>query len=153
MPVFLGGIMASIRSLDTRFIAFDTSVVDLTEFLQDSVDLLFEVQLGGGTDIQQAVAYARQLVNSAVDTHVVLITDLYEGAPEEMLFEQCQLLLNQSVEIIILLALDDKGRPAYDQGIAARLMRMGIHSFACAPEQFPEVMAAALNKEDLSRFS
>ncbi len=149
----LAGIMTSVKSLNTRFIAFDTSVVDLTDQLHDAVELLFKVQLGGGTDIQQAMGYAHSQVDPSVETHLVLISDLYEGAPVELLFTQTEMLLNESVHIIVLLALDDQGKPAYDRDVAARFAQMGIPSFACSPDQFPKLMAAALNKEDLSRFS
>ena len=51
-----GAVLASIRSLRTSVVAFDTAVVDLTEHLGDPVDVLFGTQLGGGTDINRALA-------------------------------------------------------------------------------------------------
>src|SRR4029453_14396318 len=47
----LGAVLASLRSLRTSLVVFDTAVVDLTDRLDDPVDLLFGTQLGGGTDI------------------------------------------------------------------------------------------------------
>ena len=149
----LAGIMTAIKSIETRFVVFDTSVVDLTAYLQDAVEMLFQVQLGGGTDIQQAVKYAADQINPSVESQVVLISDLYEGAPEELLVEACQNLINLSVPMIVLLALDDQGTPAYDKQMAARLNQLNIPCFACSPDKFPEVMAAALNHEDLGRFT
>ena len=148
----LAGIMTSINSLSTKFIAFDTSVVDLTEYIEDAVELLFKVQLGGGTNIQQALEYASSIIDPSLENHVVLISDLYEGAPEELLYQQCENLVRASVDLIILLALDDQGKPAYDRQMANRLAGLGIPSFAASPDQFPEIMAAALNYEDLSVF-
>ena len=49
-----GSVLASLPAVNTRMVVFDTSVVDLTDDLQDPVDLLFGVQLGGGTDIAQS---------------------------------------------------------------------------------------------------
>ncbi len=74
-----GAVLASIRAVSTRMVVFDTAVVDLTEDLQDPVDLLFGTQLGGGTDINRALAYCQQIITRPAQTILVLITDLYEG--------------------------------------------------------------------------
>jgi hypothetical protein len=47
----LGAVLASLPAVSTRMVVFDTSVVDLTDEMEDPVDLLFGIQLGGGTDI------------------------------------------------------------------------------------------------------
>ena len=60
-------------------VVFDTSVVDLTDDLQDPVDLLFGVQLGGGTDIDRALGYCQTVITRPSDTVLVLVTDLCEG--------------------------------------------------------------------------
>ncbi len=148
----LAGIMYKVPTLKTHFIVFDTSVVDLTDALVDIVELLFEVQLGGGTDIQQALGYAEELIEPSLDTHILLITDLYEGAPEHLLYQRCQQLMDKGVNLFVLLALDDQGKPSYDAKIGKHLATMGIPSFATTPEAFPEVIASALNGEDLNRF-
>lgn len=57
-----GAVLASMKSLDTRLVVFDTSVVDLTEQLADPVDVLFATQLGGGTDINRALAYCQSRI-------------------------------------------------------------------------------------------
>ena len=57
-----GAVLASLRSVRTRLVVFDTEVVDLTDELDDPVDVLFGVQLGGGTDINRALAYCESLV-------------------------------------------------------------------------------------------
>src|SRR5262249_7940934 len=63
-------VMASLPAVATRFVVFDTAVVDLTEKLADPVEVLFGVQLGGGTDINRALAYVRGLVQSPERTHL-----------------------------------------------------------------------------------
>ncbi len=50
--------MASIPAVKTKMVVFDTAVADLTEELSDPVELLFGVQLGGGTDINAALTIA-----------------------------------------------------------------------------------------------
>src|SRR5690606_37121520 len=74
-----GAVLASMRSLRTSLVVFDTEVVDLTEHLSDPVDVLFGTQLGGGTDINRALAYCQTLVTRPEETLFVLISDLYEG--------------------------------------------------------------------------
>ena len=64
-----GSIFASLPALDTRVVAFDTEVVDLTEKCgDDPVDMLFGVQLGGGTDINKSVAYCQQFITDPART-------------------------------------------------------------------------------------
>lgn len=145
----LGAIMASIRSLKTHLVVFDTSVVDLTNVLHDPVDLLFGTQLGGGTDINRAVAYAENLIQNPADTILVLISDLFEGGNENELLQRAAAIKSSGVQFISLLALDDKGAPMYSRSLAAQLANLDIPSFACTPDQFPDLMAAAINKEDL----
>ena len=147
-----GAIMASVRSVKTHFIAFDTSVVDLTEQLSDPVDLLFGTQLGGGTDIRKALAYAQGLITQPEDTIVILITDLIEGgSPAEML-QRMATIKSSGAQLITLLALNDKGAPMHDKGMAEKLGILGIPAFACTPHRFADLMAAAIKKEDLGRF-
>ena len=128
---------------------FDTAVVDLTEHLHDPVEVLFGTQLGGGTDINRAIAYAQTLITRPRDTIFVLISDLYEGgAPDEML-RRVAAMLAAGVQVIVLLALADEGAPAYDQDNAAALAAMGVPAFACTPDAFGDLMAAAIARQDL----
>ncbi|HET8910368.1 MAG TPA: VWA domain-containing protein [Ktedonobacteraceae bacterium] len=145
-----GAVMASIQAIKTRMIVFDTAVVDLTDDLQDPVDLLFGVQLGGGTDINRALNYCQQLIARPNQTILVLITDLYEGGNTEKMLQRASELAASGVQIICLLALSDKGTPSFDQRNAARLAQMGIPAFACTPDLFPDLMAAAIQKQDLA---
>jgi Mg-chelatase subunit ChlD len=146
----LSCIMASVSALHTRFIAFDTSVADLSEHLQDPVDLLFATQLGGGTDIAKAVTYARPLIRRPNDTILVLISDLYEGGRPEKLIAQAAQIKAAGTQFIVLLALNDKGAPAYSKDIAAQLAVLDIPCFACTPEQFPSMMAAAIQQRPIT---
>ncbi len=148
----LGSVMAQIRSLRTHFVVFDTQVVDLTDKLSDPVALLFSTQLGGGTDIGQALVYARKLVVQPRETIVVLLSDLYEGGRATRLLREASQLVHAGVRLISLLALSDEGRPAYDRNMARQLAQLGIPAFATTPEVFPELMAAAIKGRDLKAF-
>ncbi len=102
--------MASIPAIATKLVVFDTAVLDLTEDLEDPVEVLFGVQLGGGTDINQALAYCERLVCERSKTHLILISDLYEGGNAEEMLARAQALVNSGVNVIALLALSDSGR-------------------------------------------
>lgn len=145
-----GSVMASLPAIQTKMVVFDTSVVDLTEDLQDPVELLFGVQLGGGTDINRALAYCQQLVKKPNDTVMVLITDLFEGGPREEMLKRAAELVASGVQLIVLLALNDDGAPYYDHHNAQYLAGLGVPVFACTPDKFPDLMATALSKQDVS---
>ncbi|TYB42762.1 VWA domain-containing protein [Actinomadura chibensis] len=148
-----GAVLASMRSLRTSLVVFDTSVVDLTDQLHDPVEVLFGTQLGGGTDINRAVAYCQGLVTRPNDTVLVLISDLYEGGVREELLSRVAALTGAGVQVVVLLALSDEGAPAYDHENAAALAAMGVPAFACTPDAFPDLMAAAIERRDLKRWS
>ena len=144
-----GAVLASIRAVNTRMVAFDTSVVDLTEDLNDPVELLFGVQLGGGTDINRALAYCQTLVSRPAETVLVLITDLYEGGDRDAMLKRAADLAAGGVTMVCLLALSDDGAPSHDPHLAAALANLGVPAFACTPDLFPDMMAAAIQKQDL----
>ncbi|MFF2198611.1 VWA domain-containing protein [Streptomyces sp. NPDC058157] len=144
-----GAVLASMRSIATRLVVFDTAVVDLTDRLDDPVDVLFGTQLGGGTDINRALAYCQSRITRPADTVVVLISDLYEGGIRDEMLKRVAAMKAAGVEFVTLLALSDEGAPAYDREHAAALAALGAPAFACTPDLFPEVMAAALEKRPL----
>ena len=148
-----GSVMASIPAIKTKMVVFDTAVADLTEELEDPVDLLFGVQLGGGTDIQLALGYCQQIITRPLDTVLVLITDLYEGGSDEPMRKKAAELIAAGVQVIVLLALNDDGAPGYDHANAAYLASLGIPVFACTPDKFPDLMAQALSKQDIGQWA
>ncbi len=148
-----GAVMASLPALQTKMVVFDTSVVDLTDQLTDPVELLFGVQLGGGTDIDKALTYCQQIIRRPTDTVLVLITDLFEGGNQEQMRLKAKMLVDAGVQVITLLALNDDGAPGYDHNNAEYMSSLGIPVFACTPDKFPDLMAAALNKQDLAMWA
>lgn len=144
-----GAVLASMRSIDTKLVVFDTAVVDLTDQLDDPVDVLFGTQLGGGTDINRALAYCQSLITRPADTVVVLISDLYEGGIRDEMLKRVAAMKGAGVQFVALLALSDEGAPSYDREHAAALAALGAPAFACTPDLFPEVMAAAIEKRPL----
>lgn len=147
-----GAVMASLPNVKTNMILFDTEIVDLTQDLQDPVDILFGVQMGGGTDINKAIGYCQELVRQPNDTIFVLITDLYEGGNQDQMLKRAKELVDSGVQVICLLALNDQGSPSYDKQNAKHLADMQIPVFACTPDKFPDLMAAAIQKQDLFKW-
>jgi hypothetical protein len=148
-----GAVLASLRALRTRMVVFDTAVVDLTDDLKDPVDLLLGTQLGGGTDIARALAYCKQIVERPPQTILILITDLYEGGDAAAMLRRAAALVAAGVQLICLLALSDQGAPAHHSGHAAALTELGVPCFACTPDLFPRLMAAAIGKQDLGMWA
>lgn len=143
-------VMASLPTLKTRLVAFDIEVLDLTELLEDPVDLIFGVQLGGGTDINKALKYCHEQITKPAETILVLISDLFEGGNLSQMQHRLIDLQSEGVQIIALLALNDEGIPSYDVNNAKFFAALQIPVFACTPDLFPDMMAAAINGQDLN---
>ena len=142
-------VMASLPVVATKLVCFDTAIVDLTEDLADPVEVLFGVQLGGGTDINRAVAYCEGRIERPAKAHLILITDLYEGGDAAAMVDRLARLVLSGVNVIVLLALTDSGRPSYNPALSAQVAALGVPVFACTPDQFPGLMATALRREDI----
>lgn len=146
-------VLASLPAVRTSLVVFDTAVVDLTEELQDPVEVLFGTQLGGGTDINRALAYCQERIERPQETIFVLISDLFEGGDAREMLKRCAAVVGSGVQMVALLALSDDGAPSFDHGHAAALSALGIPAFACTPDQFPDLMAAAINRQDLAQWA
>ena len=146
-------VMASLPVLSTQLICFDTAIADLTDQLSDPVEVLFGVQLGGGTDINMAMAYCQEKIEQPTQTHLILITDLYEGGDAQSMLARIASIKQSGVNLIVLLALSDDGRPSYDTDHAGLIAAMGCPVFACTPDQFPDLMAAALTRCDIHQWA
>ncbi len=145
-----GAVLASMKTLRTSLVVFDTAVVDLTEQLTDPVEVLFGTQLGGGTHINKAIAYCQGLITKPNDSVFVLISDLYEGGVRAEMLRRVAAMQAAGVQVVVLLALSDEGAPFYDRQNASALAEMGVPAFACTPDVFPELMAAAIQGQPLT---
>lgn len=146
-------VLASIKAVSTSVVVFDTAVVDLTPMLHDPVEVLFGTQLGGGTDINRALGYCQGLVTRPKETLFVLISDLYEGGKNDEMLRRAAHLVASGVQLVVLLTLDDRGAPSYDRANAAKLAAMGAPVFACTPDLFPDMMAAAIRRSSLEQWA
>jgi hypothetical protein len=141
------------RALKTSLVVFDTTVVDLTDKLNDPVEVLFGTQLGGGTDINRAIAYCQGLITRPRDSIFVLISDLYEGGIREEMLARVAVLTASGVTVVALLALSDDGAPSYDHEHAAALAGLGVPAFACTPDAFPDLLALAIEGGDITAWA
>ena len=146
-------VLASLPAVRTHMVVFDTAVVDLTPLLEDPVEVLFGTQLGGGTDINRALAFCQPMVQNPQDTIFILVSDLFEGGNKDEMLQRAAALVASGVQMIALLALNDQGAPSFDRHVAGTLTSMGIPAFACTPDKFPELMAAAIQRQDISAWA
>jgi Mg-chelatase subunit ChlD len=146
-------VMASVPGISTQLICFDTVVIDLTEQLADPVEVLFGVQLGGGTDVNAALAYCESKIDHPARTHLILVTDLYEGGDAQSMLARIASLKRSGVNLIVLLALSDDGQPGFHYQHAERIAALDCPVFACTPDQFPDLMATALTRQDVSQWA
>ena len=148
-----GAVLASLPAVRAQVVVFDTAVVDLSDKLDDPVEVLFGTQLGGGTDINRAITYCQSLVRQPDQTIMVLISDLIEGGVRENLIKRAASIVTSGVSLITLLALSDDGAPMYDHQNAAALAELGSPAFACTPDKFPSLMAAAIQRQDIATWA
>lgn len=148
-----GAVLASLPAVRTQVVVFDTAVVDLSDKLSDPVEVLFGTQLGGGTDINQALSYCQGLIRQPQETILVLICDLIEGGVRENLIKRAASILASGATLITLLALSDDGAPCFDHENAADLAALGSPAFACTPDLFPELIAAAIGRKDIGQWA
>ena len=146
-------ILASMSSLKTRVVAFDTNIIDLTDKCSDPVDLLYGFQLSGGTDIDKSVAYCEQFIDDPKKTLFFLISDLEEGGNRAALLRRIENLKQSGVTVVCLLALADSGKPYYDANMAGKISALGIPCFACSPQKLPELLGLVLKGRSLAQFA
>ncbi len=49
----------------------------------------------------------------------------------------------------LMLQVMSSGLPYYDSRVASTYAGLGISTFGCTPDQFPELMSAAIRREDI----
>jgi Mg-chelatase subunit ChlD len=141
----MAGIFAGLPAMKASLVAFDTAVVDLTEQVQDPVEVLMSVQLGGGTDIGGALGYCETLVQNPTRTILVVVTDFFEGSPPAAMLAAIKRLRESGVRVLGLAALDEQAMPAYDRQMAERCVAAGAEVAALTPQRLAEWMSKVLS--------
>ncbi|MBK9271064.1 MAG: VWA domain-containing protein [Saprospiraceae bacterium] len=144
----IGAVLASLPSIKTHLIFFDTAITDMTDLYNDPVEILFSVPMGGGTDIRLGLEYVRQKMRNLSRTILFVISDLDEGGPVKEMIQSFQFLLQSNCNIQCIVSMDDEGKPIFNETNGQKLANLGIPVFACAPELFPDVLAQAI--EDMA---
>lgn len=145
----MGCILSKMSSLKTRIVSFDTSVVDLTALYEDPIDMLFGIQLGGGTDIHKSLCYCEQFIENPDETIFFLISDLEEWGSRGKLLNKIQFFKESGVKFVCMLALDDNGTPYYSKSMAKSIAEMDIPVFAATPKMIPDILEKIISGEKL----
>ena len=140
----MAGIFAKLPMLTTHLVIFDTAVVELTGWMDDPVETLMSVQLGGGTDIAKAMAYCQGLITEPRRTMVVLVSDLCEGGSRQALCHTCHDIVESGARLIALTALNEQASPDSDRATAQTLADLGAHVGAMTPEHLADFMAGIM---------
>nr|WP_239537891.1 VWA domain-containing protein [Dyella mobilis] len=141
----MAGILAALPSFRVKLVVFDTAVVDLSEHVDDPVEILMSVQLGGGTHIARAMSYCAQLVENPHRTVIALVSDFCEGAPPSELLGVVRQLAEARVKLIGLAALDGQVNPVYDRQMAQQLAALGMEIAALTPQHLAQWLVKVIS--------
>ncbi|MCK4823348.1 VWA domain-containing protein, partial [bacterium] len=139
--VVIASIFATLPAVHTNLIIFDTQVVDLSDKIDDPVEVLMTVQLGGGTNIARAVQYGQSLIKNPKKTIMVIISDFYEGGGYNRLTDTLKKVLEGQTKILGIAALDYNNEPMFDRKYAKFMNTLGIDVLASTPNNLPEIIA------------
>lgn len=142
----MAGIFASMPMLETKLVIFDTNIVDLSDRVEDAVETLMSVQLGGGTDIGKAMRYCETLVTTPERTIFVLVTDLYEGGSPREMYAAARSMVEAGVKVIVLTALDKDANPNYNRSAAAQMAALGAHVAAMTPGELAQWVGGIIHE-------
>ena len=137
--VIYSSIMASIFAnfpyLSIKLVIFDISVVDLSEHIKEPIDILFKVQLGGGTNIAQALEYAKKITFAPDKTIVLLISDLFDSNDYKLMYKNANDIIEAGSKLIVLTALDYNANSIYDKEAARYFSKIGAKVGALTPSK------------------
>lgn len=147
------GILSRLPALKVHLILFSNEIVDVTDQLEDPVELLFGIQLGGGTDIHKATAYTNKLMDQHNKSVVILISDLFEGGSEEGTLAELADIYGKGAKVVCIPSLSDENKPSYDKKLAQRIRNIGIPVFNCSPSRIPDLFNQLLRNGELKDFN
>ncbi len=140
----MAGIFAKLPMLDVKLVIFDTNVVDLSGYVDDPVETLMKVQLGGGTDIGKALTYASSLVENPSKTIMVLVSDLYEGGDVRVMYTAIKNQIDSGTKFVALTALDFDAQPNFDRNVAKNIANLGGHVGAMTPDKLADFIGGII---------
>lgn len=131
----MASIFANLPYLSIKLIIFDISVVDLSEHIKEPIDILFKVQLGGGTNIAQALEYAKKITVAPDKTIVLLISDLFDSNDYKLMYKNANDIIESGSKLIVLTALDYNANSIYDKEAARYFSKIGAKVGALTPSK------------------
>ena len=131
----MASIFANLPYLSIKLIIFDISVVDLSEHIKEPIDILFKVQLGGGTNISQALEYAKKITFAPDKTIVLLISDLFDSNDYKLMYKNANDIIESGSKLIVLTALDYNANSIYDKEAARYFSKIGAKVGALTPSK------------------
>ena len=131
----MASIFANLPYLSIKLVIFDISVVDLSEHIKEPIDILFKVQLGGGTNIAQALEYAKKITFAPDKTIVLLISDLFDSNDYKLMYKNANDIIESGSKLIILTALDYNANSIYDKEAARYFSKIGTKVGALTPSK------------------
>lgn len=138
-------ILASLPSVATHLVVFDTQVVDLSHMAHDPVEVLLTIQLGGGTLIGQAIDYCAKKITNPRRSILIVISDFEEGGSLAHLYKSISKLNEQGTKLLGLAALDNNANPCYDPYVANELSSRGMNIGAMTPEHLATWLGDVMN--------
>lgn len=131
----MASIFANLPYLSIKLVIFDISVVDLSEHIKEPIDILFKVQLGGGTNIAQALEYAKKITFAPDKTIVLLISDLFDSNDYKLMYKNANDIIEAGSKLIVLTALDYNANSIYDKEAARYFSKIGAKVGALTPSK------------------
>ena len=131
----MAGIFAKLPMLDIKLVIFDTNVVDLSNYVDNPVEVLMKVQLGGGTNIGKALEYSASLVENPSKTIMVLISDLFEGDNPKQMYSVIKQQIDSGTKFITLTSLDNECEPVFDRNVAKKITSLGGFVGSMTPDK------------------
>ena len=131
----MASIFANLPYLSIKLVIFDISVVDLSEHIKEPIDILFKVQLGGGTNIAQALEYAKKITFAPDKTIVLLISDLFDSNDYKLMYKNANDIIESGSKLIVLTALDYNANSIYDKEAAKYFSKIGAKVGALTPSK------------------
>lgn len=141
----LAAILSGLPGVKVKMVLFDTSVLDVSDQLTDPLDTLLSVQLGGGTDIGQAMCYCETLIEDPTRTVLALVSDFFEGSSERRLLGAIARLAEARVTQLGLPALDNTGRLWFNESLGAEAAALGMQVGAMSPDRFADWLASVMS--------
>jgi hypothetical protein len=140
----MASIFAKIPLLKISLVIFDTQVVNLSGYVDDPVDVLMSVQLGGGTDIGKAMCYCETLIETPVRTMMVMVTDLCDGAGYRPMYASAKRIIESGAKLFILTGMDEQSQGMVDKNAAKIMAGLGAKVASVTPLSLSAWIAESL---------